>query len=414
MIEHLFIALLDIGDSRLGGGDSHTDRLNCSYTVFVLLLFALLVTTRQLAGDPISCWCPAEFPDSQVEFTNQVCWVQNTYYLPYDKDIPGKDEPRDWIGYYQWVGLLLCLQAMCFYIPRMIWRVFNRKSGISVCTITDAAIRCQLQQDADDRDKTVRYMVKHMGKFLHETSRQLMMSGMCKSIYWIVYGNYLCFLYLIVKVIYIANAVGQIFLLDRFLGTSYSMYGFEILDKLYQGHGISVSHRFPRVAMCDITIRHLAVANQYTIQCALAVNLFNEKIFIFIWFWFIFVSAATVCSFLIWCHLFIFLGQQERYVRSRLIAMDKMGKHPEHMVQSFLDIYLRRDGIFIIKMVARNASDLIAAELIGGLWEHFHDNKTSVMRLDRRPTLRSERIAAIAGQCFDEDEEDEQKDGACI
>ena len=84
-------------------------------------------------------------------------------------------------------------------------------------------------------------------------------------------------------------------------------------------------------------------------------------------------------------------------------------------MKAFLDIYLRRDGIFIIKMVARNASDLIAAELIGGLWDHFHDNKTSVMRLDRRPTLRSERIAAIAGQCFDEDEEDEEeKDAACI
>ena len=38
----------------------------------------------------------------------QVCWVYNTYYLPYEERIPRRGEHRDTIGYYQWVSLLLC------------------------------------------------------------------------------------------------------------------------------------------------------------------------------------------------------------------------------------------------------------------------------------------------------------------
>ena len=78
MIEQVLLAIVEYGDGRLGGGDSHTDRLNCCYTVAILILFSLLVTTRTLAGDPISCWCPAEFEDSMVVFTNQVSNAMRT------------------------------------------------------------------------------------------------------------------------------------------------------------------------------------------------------------------------------------------------------------------------------------------------------------------------------------------------
>ena len=35
----------------------------------------------------------------------------------------------------------------------------------------DAAIECQRKMDPDDRDKIMRYMVKHMGRFLIDLSR---------------------------------------------------------------------------------------------------------------------------------------------------------------------------------------------------------------------------------------------------
>ena len=396
MLPRLFISIAEIGDPRVGGGDSHTDRLNCRYTVYILVIFAILVMTRQYAGDPIGCWCPAEFPKSQVEFTNQVCWVQSTYYVPYDEELPEHDQPKSWIGYYQWVGLLLCFQAVLFYVPRIVWRILNQKSGISVVTLTDAAATCSMKQDQEQISKHISYMVKHMSRFLTDTSRSLLMSGDCKSIYYLLYGNYLCGMYLILKMLYITNSVGQIFLLDRFLGTSYGVYGFEVLDKLRKGEGISESHRFPRVSMCDIDIRHLGTVNTYTVQCALPINLFNEKIFIFIWFWFVFITIATIGSFFIWTYIFLFIRHQEHYIKARLLALDRLGHEPDHMITSFIDLFLRRDGIFLIKMVAKNGSDLVAAELIAGLWDHFLGNKRSILRLNQRPDY-ADRVATLRG-----------------
>ena len=36
--------------------DSHVDRLSHRYTVAICVLFAIIVSTKQYAGDPIDCW----------------------------------------------------------------------------------------------------------------------------------------------------------------------------------------------------------------------------------------------------------------------------------------------------------------------------------------------------------------------
>jgi len=41
-------------------------------------------------------------------------------------------------------------------------------------------------------------------------------------------GNYLVIVYIFVKLLYLANIVGQLFLLDMFLGTPFHAYGFEV------------------------------------------------------------------------------------------------------------------------------------------------------------------------------------------
>jgi hypothetical protein len=45
-------------------------------------------------------------------------------------------------------------------------------------------------------------------------------------------GKYLVALYLFVKVLYVFNAIGQVFLLNAFLSTSFNFYGFEFLQNL--------------------------------------------------------------------------------------------------------------------------------------------------------------------------------------
>jgi hypothetical protein len=228
-------------------------------------------------------------------------------------------------------------------------------------------------------------MVKHMGRFLLELSSNHLLASRCKSFWYALCGNYLVILYIVIKLLYIANVIGQLFMLNAFLDTDFNMYGINILRKMIAGEEWTSSERFPRVTLCDFKIRVLGNVHRYTVQCSLPMNLFNEIIFIFIWFWFAFVTAATVGSLLMWLFTCIYFPHNRRYVKSRLIAMDKVDDISAHLddLEHFVSKYLRRDGCFIIRMVAKNASDIIAAELICGLWDHYKDNKNKLIKQDK-------------------------------
>jgi hypothetical protein len=212
------------------------------------------------------------------------------------------------------------------------------------------------------------------------------MASKFKSFWYALYGNYLVLLYMFIKCVYITNVIGQLFLLNAFLGTDYNLYGFDVLKRMLMGENWTESSRFPRVTMCDFKIRVLGNIHRYTVQCSLPMNLFNEIIFIFLWFWFVFVAFATVGSLLMWIASSVYTPYQMRWVKSRLIAMDKVqskGANKEK-IEKFVNVYLRRDGLFILRMVAKNSSDMISAQLLGGLWEHFKDNMKSVERLSSK------------------------------
>ena len=55
------------------------------------------------------------------DYTDNMCWIKNTYYIPMDEVIPNKDEDIETeINYYQWVPIVLIVQALLFYLPYMV------------------------------------------------------------------------------------------------------------------------------------------------------------------------------------------------------------------------------------------------------------------------------------------------------
>jgi len=140
-MDRLFKSALSVRELKPHTDDDYADRLSRLYTVTVLVCFAFLVTTKQFVGSPIRCWCPAQFTESHRDYTDAVCWVSNTYYLPIERTIPGGrlDEAAAKIGYYQWVPLLLAGQAVLVFLPCHLWRFLCQRSGVNLAAIMDAA-----------------------------------------------------------------------------------------------------------------------------------------------------------------------------------------------------------------------------------------------------------------------------------
>ena len=380
-MDRLLKALFQVQEFKLRADDDFVDRLNRQYTPIMFVMFTILVSIRQYVGEPITCWVPAQFTASHQDYTNTVCWVSDTYYVPFDRSLPLVQEPRQMISYYQWVPIILLSQATMFFSPCIIWRFLNKRSGINLAAIIEAAMACQRAIYTETREKTVRYMVSQIDGYLiasrsHKKNcwvrfKQLIARYCC--IFSTKFsGNYLTCTYLVIKLVYIFNTVGQLFVLDIFLGmrNDYHLYGIFVISRLVRGEDWTSSERFPRVTMCDFRIRQQTNVHNYTVQCVLPINLFNEKIFIFIWFWLFFLSMTTVASFVHWTSKHLVLSVQLSYIKRQLKAVDFYRREGK-TARKFLETYLRRDGLFIVRLVGKNAGDMVAADLLHGLWTNY-------------------------------------------
>lgn len=115
--------------------DDSIDRLNYMYTVFIIAVFSAVIAAKQYVGKPIQCWVPAEFDKGKgwEKYAESYCFVENTYFLQPTEEFPvdPADRTDKEINYYQWVPIILALQALMFYLPRMLWNMLNFRAGVS-------------------------------------------------------------------------------------------------------------------------------------------------------------------------------------------------------------------------------------------------------------------------------------------
>ena len=151
---------------KFNNDDDTADKMSHRYTVILLIVFAVVVSTKQYVGDPINCWVPAHFTGNHEEYANSYCWIKNTYYLPFDDYIPKEDEDhkRQMIPYYQWVPIILLFSALCFYLPRLAWRSLSNRAGIDVDNVVAAAETFQSAEKAENKEVTLDYMTKQMDR----------------------------------------------------------------------------------------------------------------------------------------------------------------------------------------------------------------------------------------------------------
>jgi len=375
--------------------DDFYDRLSRKYSLIVLGVSFLIVSSSQFVGNPINCYTQ-NIAGGHVAYVNWVCWISSSYYLPFDKPLPSRyEQTPDKIPYYQWVPFILLCMMFLFYLPGFVWRNLNKACGINTKIITKMVADMD-QLDGEKREKAVRALAKHIDKalayhreyeygFMHNFRRQLA-SILCCTI-GRHSGNYLAWTYVFVKLLYIGNAVGQLFLLNVFMGRGFTLIGFETIQRWWHGSDMDIVERFPRITMCKFKIRTLGANIQsYDVQCLLPINIYNEKIFLFIWFWLAFVAVASIYGLIKWLFYFTenartnfvqrFLEANDiRFYKSSKSIMSSNGNHdddlPRKYLNDFIEHYCRQDGLLLLRIIKKNTNNVIAGEIICALWDNW-------------------------------------------
>lgn len=363
--------------------DDFIDRLNHKYTVILLVIFTVIVSTNQYVGNPIECWCPTDFTDNRVSYTNFVCWVSNTYYIPFKEQIPAQYDQRrtQELTYYQWVPLILLTCAMFYKVPRLIYKILGSFSGISMDKI-NAMARDTQYLSPEERKKKLDHISKYMSQWLK--SAVPYRAGLCPNLRTQIgkiccflcgrhFGNYLTTVAMVYKVIFLVNSIAMMYIMNAFMGSEYSIYGFEVLDSLKKGEDWTYSPRFPRVTLCDFEIRQMTNLQRWTVQCVLPVNLFNEKIFIFLWFWMVFVAFANGFGVLTNLYGYVAPHHRRSYIRKylRINELYKKTDSERKIRADFVNDYLKQDGIYVLRQISNNANDVVASEIIKYLYRDF-------------------------------------------
>jgi len=369
--------------------EDFADRLNSTYTTLILVAFALIVSIGIHVGDPIECFVPQHFTGSHTGYTNAYCWVRNTYYLPYEDEIPKEHEHGEEginsqeLPYYQWIPFILAGQAIFFYLPNAIWHALNVAGGVDVDVILDQAATMHSTEKLEEKENVLLIITNQIHRFL--STRKTIAEGRAalqnirQSGGTLISGRrmgcYIVCLYIFCKCLYVINVIGQLYWLNHILALDFSVYGIDVFKWMYDSHDWTTSPdvAFPRVTMCDFKVRRLGNIHRYTVQCTLPINLYNEKIYMFLWFWMVFVAAFTVLSLVIWLCRLLKPSDRLIYIRNHLKMMRTIRNEDNFRTRcdKFTKDYLHQDGVFLLRLIGHNTNTLAVSEIIQALYENW-------------------------------------------
>uniref|UniRef100_A0A094ZKN3 Innexin n=1 Tax=Schistosoma haematobium TaxID=6185 RepID=A0A094ZKN3_SCHHA len=232
--------------------------------------------SSNIAGKPIQCWVPQEFTKSWEEYAENLCWVSNTYFLLPNEEIPTDQvdyEKVKFIGYYQWVAIVLAGQAMMSWVPHLLWRVGSRRLPLLLKSAREAAI-----PDRELRLKAVSCLVATLEEQAESQSRfRRIKSILTRCLCGVTPNARLTMLFLFVRALFVANSVGQIYLMKRFTGFNSTVFGLRLLQDLSAGVEWERTGHFPRVTYCTIKVRKMGQTKPARSLIFLIIYLHNKQ-----------------------------------------------------------------------------------------------------------------------------------------
>ena len=229
---------------------------------------------------------------------------------------------------------MLALHGVLFYVPHWLWTL--SEDGRMAAMVQD------IRLPVLDRG-VLKARVTNLAVYLRQTM-----------------GTYQGYFirFVICDALNVANVIGTIYCIDRFLGHKFLDYGNEVVHYLSDGAEFSpFTKTFPKQAKCEMDyFGPTGTASKVDGLCVLALNVLNEKVYLVLWFWLIFLSVLSSVVFV--GRLVLMLVQVFRVPMLQHKAHFKFGREMTRGVNS-----LQVGDFFLLSLMARNM-DVTAFRLL--------------------------------------------------
>ncbi|KAF8368615.1 hypothetical protein PRIPAC_86444 [Pristionchus pacificus] len=334
------------------------DRLN--YLITALLLFGLciVVSAKQYFGSPIECWTPLEFKSAWEQYVESYCFGTNAYTFPSEDEIDdGSERSARAASVYQWIPIILAIQAIMFYLPHFIWILINKLTVDLECVIADAGKMRKLPEDQR------RSVSERIATYLYDAafSNRSNDRSICKCIKgnWCAAALYFC-----TKISYVANLLLQILLITYIVGNGNFFWALKATN----------SPSFPQETLCDVSIRRSGGLSRYTMQCTLSINELNEIIYRFLWFWFLAVLSVSLVN-LIYTTYHIFIPTARLSTCKRWLSTHQTSAEEGEnlMIYRFASSGVQPDTTLAMRFIEAEAGAIVTKEIADALFQKFTD-----------------------------------------
>jgi len=180
--------------------------------------------------------------------------------------------------------------------------------------------------------------------------------------------------YLASKLLNLINVLFQFSIMYKLVGQGNLGWGFRMVTNAFKGIHFDETGYFPRVTFCEFRRDVLANSQMKEAQCALPVNILNEKLYLVLYFWFLILSLVTLID-LLWSlavYLCTFLRHHQGIDYLKLLENVSPHKYAtEELKREFVQDTLGRDGLLLLSFIDSHAGCMVASEVACELFNMY-------------------------------------------
>ena len=269
--------------------ESWVDALNGRWTPLLFLVLGVVSWIGQIYIAPIACNTPVEFTATMSRYSSYRCYMETNLATPHPRDNFGipmiysdtqddKSKSNGERTLYQYIPLILILQALFLRIPYILWKLGQDKLGIHF-TVTSA--------NGENSQSVGRRLAIYLDQWIQSRNVIVLSVGSLTIFH--------CF----VKLLYFVSVSVHLGVLDPLLkAENQTSFGSQVLANIQEKkyRFFSTSPAFPRQIMCTYDIHFLNNPQKFTFECVLPFNPYLEQIMAVVWWWLIFLIAATIAD----------------------------------------------------------------------------------------------------------------------